>query len=138
MTTKKSSRKQNSSTEKRPAKRKVITTLAVYVADAKAGAPAAPTAADVGAGAKKSAKAGQTAKERKPSALSAAAQVLAEADGPLSAGEIVKRMLENGLWQTKGRTPQATLYSALLRRIQKDGANARFRKVQRGRFELVK
>jgi hypothetical protein len=47
-------------------------------------------------------------------------------------------MLEKGLWQTKGRTPQATLYAALLRRIQKDGGNARFRKVERGRFELVK
>ena len=47
-------------------------------------------------------------------------------------------MLERGLWQTKGRTPQATLYSALLRRIRKDGANSRFRKVERGRFELVR
>jgi len=27
----------------------------------------------------------------------------------LSVGEIVKRMLEKGLWQTKGRTPQVTL-----------------------------
>ena len=138
MATKKSSRKQTSSAEKRLAKRKKIVSLAQYEANTKAGEPAAPPAADVGAGAKKSAKAGQTAKERKTSALSAAAQVLAEADEPLSVGEIVKRMLERGLWQTKGRTPQATLYSALLRRIQKDGANARFRKVERGRFELVK
>ena len=126
MTTKKGNGKQTGSTEKRRAKRK------------KAGGPSAPRAADVGAGSKKSAKAGQPAKERKPSALSAAAQILAEADGPLSTGEMVKRMLDKGLWQTKGRTPQATLYSALLRRIQKDGANARFRKVERGRFELVK
>ena len=127
MTTKKSSRKRTTvGTQKRPAKRKTI------------GEPATPPVADVGAGAKKSAQVVKPPKERKPSALRAAAQVLAEADGPLSTGEIVKRMLEKGLWQTKGRTPQATLYSALLRRIQKDGANACFRKVERGRFELVK
>ena len=126
MTTKKGSRKQTRSTENRPAKRK------------KTDGPSAPTAADVGARSKKSAKAGQPAKERKPSALSAAAQVLTEANGPLGAGEIVKRMLEKGLWQTKGRTPHATLYSALVRHIRKDGTNARFRKVERGRFELVK
>ena len=125
MTTKKSSRKQTSKgTEQRPAKQKT------------AGEPVAPPAADVGAGSKKSAKGGQPPKYRKPSALGAAALVLAEADGPLSAGEIVKRMLEKCLWQTKGRTPQATLYSALLRRIRKDGANSRFRKVERGRFAL--
>ena len=47
-------------------------------------------------------------------------------------------MLEKGLWQTKGLTLQATLCSALLRRIQKDIANGRFRKVERGRFGLVK
>ena len=124
MVTKKDSRKQTSSGKRRPAKRK------------KTGPPHAPRTVDVGAGAKKSAKPGQPAKERKGSALSAAAQVLAEADGPLSVGEIVKRMLEKGLWQTKGRTPQATLYSALLRRIRKDGANARFRKVERSKFAL--
>lgn len=127
MKTKKSSKKQKAgSTEKRPVKRK------------KGAEPVAPPAADVGAGAKKSAKAEQTPKGRRPSALDAAAHVLADATEPLSAGEIVRRMLGKGLWQTKGRTPQATLYSALLRRIQKDGANARFRKVERGRFELVK
>ncbi len=126
MTTKKSRKQATGGTEKRSPKRKT------------ASGPVAPTVADVGAGAKKTAKAGTSAKGRKTSALNAAAQVLAEANEPLSTGEIVKRMLERGLWQTRGRTPQATLYSALLRRIQKDGANARFRKVERGRFELVK
>jgi hypothetical protein len=139
MTTKKSSRKRTTGgTEKRPAKRKKIVSLAEYEADRTATGTSAPRAGEVGAGAKKSAKAGQAAKERKASALSAAAQVLAEADGPLSAGEIVKRMLEKGLWQTKGRTPAATLYSALLRRIRRDGAASGFRKVGRGLFELVK
>jgi hypothetical protein len=124
MATNRSSKKQTNSSRSRPAKQK------------KAGAPPAPRTVDVGAGAKKSAKADRPAKERKLSALSGAAQILAEADGPLSAGEIVKRMLEMGLWQTKGKTPQATLYSALLRRIRKDGATARFRKVERGKFAL--
>ena len=126
MVTKKDSRKQTSSSKRRPAERK------------KTGAPRSPRTVDVGASAKKPAKAGQPAKEHKLSALGAAAQVLAEADGPLSAGEIVKRMLERGLWRTKGKTPQATLYSALLRRIRRDGEASPFRKVERGRFELVK
>ena len=126
MTTKKSSKKQTSSAEKRSAKRK------------KTGKPSAPRAAGVGAGAKKSAKAGKPPKERKASALSAAAQVLAEVDSPLSTGEMVKRMLAKGLWKTSGKTPAATLYSALLRHIQKHGADSRFRKVERGKFKLVR
>ena len=124
--TKKGTKKQGSSSQKRRAKRKQTTR------------PSAPRAADVGAGAKKSAKAGKPPRERKASALSAAAQVLAEADGPLSTGEMVKRMLEKGLWQTKGRTPAATVYAAILRECQKKGSESRFRKVERGKFGLVK
>ena len=64
MTTKKSSRKRTTGgTEKRPAKRKASTSLAEYEADRKAGGPVTPPAADVGAGAKKSARAGQRAED---------------------------------------------------------------------------
>jgi hypothetical protein len=146
--TKKSSKKQASSStaEKRPAKRKKIVSLAEYEADAKGAAQAG----DVGPGLTKSdkltnaqAKAPKRAKgkgggaPRGPSGLDAAAQVLGEAGEPLSAGEMVKRMLEKGLWKTSGRTRASTIYSALLRHIQKNGAGSRFRKVARGRFELV-
>ena len=72
------------------------------------------------------------------SGLDAAAQVLAEAGESLNTKTMVERMLAKGLWKTAGRTPSATIYSALLRHIQKNGAASRFRKVDRGRFELVR
>jgi len=68
MTTKKISKKQINSTEKRPAKRRKIVSLAEYEADRTASGTAAPPAADVGPGSKKSVKAGKSAKERKPAA----------------------------------------------------------------------
>ena len=70
MTTKKSGRKQTSSSEKRPAKRPAGVSPS---GRKKPGEPSAPTTADVGRGSTKSAKAGQPAKERRPSALTAAA-----------------------------------------------------------------
>jgi hypothetical protein len=40
------------------------------------------------------------------------------------------------MWTTKGKTPAATLYAAILREIQKKGSEARFKKVDRGQFAL--
>jgi len=45
------------------------------------------------------------------SGLDAAAKVLAEAGEPMGAKEIVEEMLAKGYWQTKGRTPSATIYT---------------------------
>jgi len=75
---------------------------------------------------------------RRMSVLDAAAKVLAEAGKPMNAKAIVETALAKGYWTTKGATPWATLYAALLRRIRKDGANSPFRKVDRGMFELAK
>jgi len=75
---------------------------------------------------------------RRASGLDAAAQVLAEADEPMSCKAIVERMLTKGLWQTSGRTPSATIYAAMTREIAAKDDDARFRKVERGRFELAK
>jgi hypothetical protein len=45
-------------------------------------------------------------------------------------------MAEKGYWSSPtGRTPSATLYSAILRELKTKGAAARFRKTDRGRFE---
>jgi len=63
--------------------------------------------------------------------------VLAEAGEPLNTKEMVERMLAKGLWSTGGKTPAATIYSAILREIATKGADARFRKVARGKFELA-
>ena len=75
---------------------------------------------------------------KRPSALDAAAQILAEAGKPLSCPVIMDCMLAKGLWQTKGKTPAASLYAAVIREIAKKGEASRFRKTDRGKFALVK
>lgn len=73
----------------------------------------------------------------KLSALDAAAKVLAEAGGPLNAKEMVERMAAAGYWTSPGgKTPHATLYSAILREIQTKGSESRFLKADRGKFAL--
>jgi hypothetical protein len=76
--------------------------------------------------------------QTKPGGLSCAARVLAEEARPLSCPEMVKLMLEKGYWKTDGKTPAATIYSAILMEIKKKGADSRFRKTERGKFELAK
>ncbi len=68
------------------------------------------------------------------SGLDAAAQVLREAGEPLDAQTLVARILERGLWTTAGKTPSATIYSAMIREIKAKGSTSRFQKVERGRF----
>ena len=74
----------------------------------------------------------------KPGGLIAAVRVLQEAGEPLDCKNMVNLMLEKGYWKTDGKTPSATIYSAIIREIKEKGADARFRKTQRGKFELVK
>ena len=87
---------------------------------------------------KRQAKGDKPAKQRKPSGLDAAAQVLAEAGEPMGCKDMVERMLAKGLWQTGGKTPSATIYAAIIREIATKGDASRFRKTDRGRFELAK
>ncbi len=78
------------------------------------------------------------ATEKKLSAIDAAAQVLGESKEPLNTKEMVEAMSAKKYWTSPGgKTPHATLYSAILREIQKKGDDARFRKVERGRFTLT-
>ena len=76
--------------------------------------------------------------KKRSSGLDAAAQVLAEAGEPLNTKTMVERMLAKGLWQTGGKTPAATIYAAILRECATKGDASRFRKVERGKFELAK
>ncbi len=71
------------------------------------------------------------------SCLDAAAKVLGESDRPLNTQEMVSAMFGRGYWHSEAPTPRATLYSALLREIQKKGSDARFVKVERGKFALA-
>jgi hypothetical protein len=73
------------------------------------------------------------APDRRPSGLDLAAKVLADAGEPLNAKAITGRVLAAG-WATSGKTPEATLYAAIVREIQRKGDAARFRKTDRGLF----
>jgi len=86
---------------------------------------------------KRATRANVGAQERKTSGLDAAAKVLEEAGEPLSCKAIVDRALDAGYWHSNGKTPAATIYAAILREIQKKGADARFRKAGRGLFALA-
>jgi len=74
----------------------------------------------------------------KLSGLDAAAQILAEAKEPMGCKDLVEQAKAEGLWSPGGKTPQATLYAAIIREIAKKGKDARFKKVDRGRFQLAR
>jgi hypothetical protein len=77
--------------------------------------------------------------EKKLSALDAAAKVLAETRTPMSCQELIGAMAGKGYWTSPGgKTPAATLYSALLREVTTKGDQARFTKTERGKFNLAK
>ncbi len=81
------------------------------------------------------AKPAKPAKTKRISALDAAAKVLAESDRPLRAIDMVEVMHAKGLWTSPGgKTPEATLYAAVIREITAKGKDARFRKADRGLF----
>ena len=89
--------------------------------------------------AEKKSRAKKEPKPKKPSALDAAAKVLGEAGAPLNCQEMIKAMAEKGYWTSpEGKTPHATLYSAILRGINVKGKDARFKKTERGKFALAK
>jgi hypothetical protein len=105
------------------------------------GAARAGEAAKDTKAAKKSARAAKGAakggKKEGMSGLDAAAKVLAEAGAPMNCKAMVDAMLAKGYWKTDGKTPAATLYSAIIREVAAKGKDARFCKVERGQFELV-
>jgi hypothetical protein len=79
---------------------------------------------------------------KKPSALDAAAKLLAEAKAPITTKELIDAMAAKSLWKSpQGKTPDRTLYSALAREILKKGKASRFKKAEKansrcaGRFE---
>lgn len=75
-----------------------------------------------------------TAGEKKLSCVGAALKVLAESGQPLNAKEMIEAMESKGYWTSPGgKTPHATLYSAILRDLA-GGDAGRFVKTERGRF----
>ena len=83
----------------------------------------------------KVAKPGKETKARRTSALDAAAIVLAKAGKPMTSKSMIEAMASAGLWKSPGgKTPEATLYAAIIREIAKKGPGARFKKTDRGMF----
>ena len=101
---------------------------------ASAGSPRPPAAKK---GSKPKATKPGKAKPDKPkrlSGLDAVAKVLHEAGKPMSAKQMVDEALKRKLWATGGKTPEATVYAAIIRDIAARGRESRFRKTGRGQF----
>jgi hypothetical protein len=76
-----------------------------------------------------------TAGEKKLSLVDAAAKLLAEDGGAMGTKEIVEKVVKKGWWTPgAGKTPDATLYSAIIREIKDKGKDARFKKTEPGKF----
>lgn len=108
------------------------TTKAPKAKSAKAKTPKAAAPA-------KATKAKKAKTDGKMSALDAAAKVLADAGEPMNTKAMIEAMATKGPWTSPGgKTPHATLYSAIAREIKDKGADARFVKVERGQFAAKK
>src|SRR5262245_11087322 len=75
----------------------------------------------------------------KLSALEAAAKVLEERGEAMTAGEMIEEMAAKRYWKSPGgKTPAATLYSAIAREINIKGKDSRFKKAAPGKFVRTK
>ena len=80
-----------------------------------------------------------TAPAKGLSLLNAAFAVLEQSDEPLAVRAMIEKAKESGLWTPKGgKTPEQTLYSAIIREIKDKGDASRFRKAGRGLFASVR
>jgi hypothetical protein len=86
----------------------------------------------------KAARGGDDDLSRKPKrmgVLDAAAKVLAASKEPMRAKDMIAAVEAKGLWKSPGgKTPEATLYAAIIREIAAKGKDARFKKHERGVF----
>ena len=74
---------------------------------------------------------------KKLSLLNAAASVLGRSDEPMTVKRMIEKAIAERIWEPcGGKTPELTLYSAILREIKTKGATSRFEKVARGQFKL--
>ena len=73
------------------------------------------------------------------SLLNAAAAVLERSDAPMAVKAMIEKAKESGLWTPRGgKTPEQTLYSAIIREIRDRGNTSRFRKEGRGLFAFTR
>ena len=73
------------------------------------------------------------------SLLNAAATVLERSGEAMPVRAMIEEAKASGLWTpTGGKTPEQTLYSAIIREIKDKGGTSRFRKDGRGRFSFAR
>jgi restriction system protein len=70
------------------------------------------------------------------SALDAARAVLKQAGQPLHSKEITRRVIDQSLWKTTGKTPASTLNARIAVDIKKKGGRSRFQRTQKGVYAL--
>tara|TARA_B100001123_G_scaffold439145_1_gene575428 strand:+ start:382 stop:798 length:417 start_codon:yes stop_codon:yes gene_type:complete len=134
MTTKKTTTTRKAASATKATPKKAPATKAASKPRASKSAKAAP-AAKPKVDAKPKAKTAIATKSKRTSALDAAAKILAEAGEPLNTKQMIEAMAEKGYWTSPGgKTPHATLYSAILREINGKGSESRFVKSERGKF----
>lgn len=106
-------------------------TPASVSAPAVVAAPAAPVA-------RPSAEPAAPAATKRLSLLDAAAKILKAHREPMTSGDMVRTAVERNLWAPRkgGKTPDRTLYAAILREIATKGDASRFQKTERGKFAL--
>ena len=76
--------------------------------------------------------------EKRMSCLDAAAKLLSETGQPMTCQELIAALAAKSYWTSPaGKTPQATLYAAIVREIRTKKDRARFRKTVPGRFALA-
>lgn len=93
-----------------------------------------PKSAKAKSGTKKAAK---PANEKKMSAIDAAAKLLGAAGEPMNCKAMIEQIAAKGYWTSPGgKTPHATLYSAIIREISVKGKESRFKKTDRGNFAI--
>ena len=133
MTTKKTTTPRKPAAAKKASPKKAASTKPASKPRAAKAAKSETPPAEPKAAAKPKAK--KADKPKRTSALDAAAKVLAESGEPLNTKQMIEAMAEKGYWTSPGgKTPHATLYSAILREIKAKGSDARFVKSERGKF----
>lgn len=68
--------------------------------------------------------------------LQAAEIALKEAGTPLHYKEITQRMIDRGLWQTDGKTPDATVNATIAVDIKQNGTHSLFQRTDKGVYTL--
>ena len=110
-------------------------TLAAGEAGASAPAKAAPAKAK----AAPAAPSPKAVPQKGLSLLNAAAAVLERSEAPMAVKGMIEEAKAQGLWTPRGgKTPEQTLYSAIIREIRDKGGESRFRKDGRGLFAFAK